>query len=131
MDKIPIKAVSVAEARKRLSKLKPLLIETKELYTELVVLESILNKIKPNDDLSQLLIARKNVTIKEDDLIDIQEKFRENDCIIKDAATGLIDFIGIRKGRPVWLCFKEGEEELEYFHEWDAGYIGRKSIDFH
>ncbi|OLS23774.1 MAG: hypothetical protein HeimC2_25130 [Candidatus Heimdallarchaeota archaeon LC_2] len=131
MDKIPVKAISVTEARQRLSKLKPFLTKLKKLYVELVELENELSMIKSDEDLGNLLNARKNMTMKEDELIDIQDKFRENDCVIKDAGTGLIDFIGIRKGKAVWLCFQEGEEELSYFHEWNAGYTGRKRIDFH
>lgn len=131
MDKIPIKAISVAEARLRLSKLKPLVSKMMDLYAELVILENELNKVEPDDDLSKLLNARKNMTMKEDELIDIQENFRKNDCVIKDAPTGLIDFISIRKGKPVWLCYLQGEEDLAYYHEWNEGYPGRKHIDFH
>ncbi len=131
MEKIPIKAISVAEARLRLSELKPYLSQMKELFSELVVLENKLNKVEADEELSKLLNARKNMTMKEDELIDIQEKFRKNDCVIKDAPTGLIDFISIRKGKPVWLCFQQGEEELNFYHEWDQGYSGRKAIDFH
>jgi hypothetical protein len=44
--------------------------------------------------------------------------------------TGLIDFIALRNEVPVWLCFKLGEDGLNYYHGWDDGYIGRKLIDF-
>ena len=126
MEKIPIRAISVAEARLRLSKLKPLLSKLIILHSELVKLENELDKIEPDKDLTDLLNARKHMTMKEDELIDIQDSFRENDCIIKDSASGLIDFIAIRKGKAVWLCFQAGEEELNYFHEWNAGYAGRR-----
>ena len=52
------------------------------------------------------------------------------DCLVRDMKIGLIDFISIREEVPVWLCFKLGEEGLNYYHGMHDGYLGRKLIDF-
>jgi hypothetical protein len=131
VSKLPIKAISVAEARLRLEKLKPFLSDMKLLYNELVKLEQQLADVNSDDNISVLIDARNKLTMKEDELIDIQTLFHKSDCVIKDVGTGLIDFVAVRKGKLVWLCFREGEKKLEYYHEWDAGFVGRKLIDFH
>ncbi len=131
MSNPPINAISVAEARVRLEELKPLLLNLKQLYTELVSLEKHLADIDSDENLSTLLTARNELTIKEDEMIDLQQVFLENDCVIKNIPTGLIDFVAVRNGKLVWLCFREGESKLEYYHDWDTGFTGRKPIDFH
>jgi hypothetical protein len=47
---------------------------------------------------------------------------------IKDYDQGLIDFPCEHEGRIVYLCWKIGEEELDYWHEIEAGYAGRQFI---
>ena len=44
---------------------------------------------------------------------------------VKDPETGLCDFPSVREGRPVVLCWKLGEPEVEFWHELDAGLAGR------
>ena len=50
-------------------------------------------------------------------------------AILKDINTGLVDFPALRDGREVYLCWKYGEGEVAYWHETNAGFSGRKSID--
>jgi hypothetical protein len=49
---------------------------------------------------------------------------------VKDLTTGLIDFVGLRNGREVYLCWKYGEESIQFWHEIDAGFSGRQLIDW-
>lgn len=48
---------------------------------------------------------------------------------IKDINIGLLDFSAMRDGREVYLCWQYGEEDIAFWHEVDAGYAGRQSID--
>ena len=50
-------------------------------------------------------------------------------CQAKDLVSGLIDFPALYQGRQVWLCWRLDETRLEYWHEWDGGFAGRKPID--
>ena len=47
----------------------------------------------------------------------------------KDYERGLVDFPGERDGRPVYLCWQLGEPEVRFWHELDAGFLGRQPID--
>lgn len=48
---------------------------------------------------------------------------------IKDHERGLIDFPCLRDGRVVLLCWQLGErEEIEYWHETEAGFAGRQRL---
>jgi len=49
-------------------------------------------------------------------------------AVVKDTRTGLIDFYGHLEGRTVWLCWRYGEEKIDFFHELDSGFSGRKPL---
>jgi len=48
---------------------------------------------------------------------------------IKDINLGLLDFSALRIGQEVYLCWKYGEDDIAFWHEVDAGFAGRQSID--
>ena len=41
---------------------------------------------------------------------------------------GLIDFPTTFEGRWVYLCWQRSEDQLRFWHEMDAGYMGRQEI---
>lgn len=56
------------------------------------------------------------------------EKLLERGVFLKDAFIGLVDFPSIIGGKLVYLCWKYGESTIEYYHELEAGYAGRRRI---
>jgi hypothetical protein len=48
--------------------------------------------------------------------------------IIKSVEEGLLDFPSIRFNEEVWLCWKEGETEIKFWHGKDEGFMGRKPL---
>ena len=53
----------------------------------------------------------------------------ETGAQIKDINSGLLDFSALRDGREVYLCWKYGEGDIAFWHEVDAGFAGRQSIE--
>lgn len=50
--------------------------------------------------------------------------------LVKDPASGLIDFPTLRAGREVYLCWRLGEgETIGWWHEVDAGIAGRQPFE--
>jgi hypothetical protein len=47
---------------------------------------------------------------------------------IKDPYTGLVDFPCRQDNREVYLCWKLGEDKLDWWHEIDAGFAGRQPL---
>jgi hypothetical protein len=54
--------------------------------------------------------------------------FQEWGCELKDIDEGLIDFPSYRDGKLVYLCWKRGEEQIEFWHEIEAGFGGRQRV---
>jgi hypothetical protein len=48
--------------------------------------------------------------------------------ICKGMGTGLVDFRGRIDGRDVFYCWKLGESAVQYWHEIDAGFVGRQRL---
>jgi hypothetical protein len=48
---------------------------------------------------------------------------------LKDYETGLVDFPAERDGRPVYLCWRLGEPKVQFWHEIDAGFVGRRPLE--
>ena len=49
-------------------------------------------------------------------------------ALVKDINNGLLDFSTLRDGREVYLCWQYGEAELQFWHEVEAGFTGRKPL---
>lgn len=49
-------------------------------------------------------------------------------CVIKDLNGGLVDFLAERNGREVYLCWRFGEDRIEYYHELHTGFQGRRKF---
>ncbi len=58
----------------------------------------------------------------------LTKKIQSYGCVIKDLNAGLLDFLTERNGREVYLCWRYGEERIEYYHELHTGYNGRQPV---
>jgi hypothetical protein len=48
---------------------------------------------------------------------------------LREIETGLVDFPALVSGRPVWLCWRLGEERVQWWHETDEGFASRHRIE--
>jgi hypothetical protein len=55
-------------------------------------------------------------------------ELNELGVICKGMDTGLVDFHGQMDGREVFYCWKLGEPSVMYWHEMDAGFVGRQKL---
>jgi hypothetical protein len=49
--------------------------------------------------------------------------------MIKSIDEGLLDFPSLRFNEEIWLCWKEGETEIKFWHGKDEGFNGRKPVE--
>ena len=55
-------------------------------------------------------------------------ELHELGCLFKGLGDGLVDWYSLYAGRPVFLCWKLGEPEIGWWHQLDAGFMGRQPI---
>jgi len=56
------------------------------------------------------------------------EDLENTGASLKGLDEGLLDFPAKRFDEEIWLCWKEGETEIKFWHEKDTGFMGRKPI---
>ena len=56
------------------------------------------------------------------------EELENTGVVLKSLEEGLLDFPSKRFNEDVWLCWKEGEKEIKFWHEKDVGFMGRKPL---
>jgi len=55
-------------------------------------------------------------------------KINATGALLKDINSGLVDFLGRREGRDVYLCWRYDEEQVSHWHDLDTGFAGRQAI---
>jgi hypothetical protein len=56
------------------------------------------------------------------------EKLFRTGAQLKDLDSGLVDFYSRRNGEIVFLCWKEGEAEILYWHSLQGGFQNRRPL---
>jgi hypothetical protein len=123
-----LKTFSLQEANAYIPQLEELLDEMQTVRTELVanapVLETVMQRAASNGGSRRageylLLLQRFNAAYS---------TLRDIGCELKDLNQGLVDFPSYRDGQLVYLCWKRGESRIDYWHELDSGFAGRKRL---
>jgi len=56
------------------------------------------------------------------------EDLEKMGVLVKSVDEGLLDFPSKRFEEEVWLCWKDGETEIKFWHGKDEGFMGRKPL---
>lgn len=78
------------------------------------------------DDLDAI---RERYLAEIDKLRDLARELTEIGVELKDWRRGLVDFPSTLEGRDIYLCWRLGEREIEFWHDLDVGFPGRRPID--
>ncbi|HZR15869.1 MAG TPA: DUF2203 domain-containing protein [Verrucomicrobiae bacterium] len=113
------------EARALLPRIRKWLKRLVELREEIESREEKLKSLSsPGKDLGGPVVnqwVRKMAEVKS-----VLLEFHHRDIQIKDLDRGLIDFPAILDDKEVFLCWEQDEEDIEFWHDLDAGYAGRE-----
>jgi hypothetical protein len=55
-------------------------------------------------------------------------RLEELSITLRDIQTGLIDFPALVAGRQICLCWRLGEDQIEWWHELSEGFGGRRRL---
>ncbi len=122
-----MKVFTLEEARNLLVKIKPIVEDINMKKEELFEIYSRLEE--EEDDLEKMYYQTKakelESLIKRDFM-----RIEELGGVIKGVDPILVDFLSYHQGRYIWLCWKEDEETIMYWHELNDGFAGRKPIEY-
>ena len=72
--------------------------------------------------------AREALQSAASELNSLLEQVHALGCEVKGIEEGLIDFRTELEGREVYLCWKLGEERIDWWHDMDTGFAGRQHL---
>ena len=78
---------------------------------------------------AELVAARDEVTHHAERINRYLQELEAIGCVFKGFEAGLVDFYSLRGDRPIFLCWRLGEERITYWHEIESGFSGRQPID--
>jgi hypothetical protein len=89
--------------------------------------ETLAELMQPGNDLGGPLVNDWVRTTTDVRLVLLE--FYQRQIQIKRLDRPLIDFPAILDGKEVFLCWEEGESDIEFWHDLHAGYAGRERLE--
>lgn len=119
---------TLEEANAVVEIIRPLLREALEIRPKILALQPevlpVIEKTPGNGGSRSASRAYREVSRLEELLLQIQA----TGARLKDLNSGLVDFLSLREGREIYLCWQYGEARIEYWHDLEAGFAGRRRI---
>ncbi|NPA32140.1 MAG: DUF2203 family protein [Aquificae bacterium] len=117
---------SLREARETLVKIKPVAEDIRLKKEELKKLYESLNS---EEDELEIMYIKTRIRELEAQIRRHIARIEKLGGVVKGLEPLLVDFLSVHEGRYIWLCWREDEETIMFWHELDAGYAGRRPVE--
>lgn len=126
---------AIDEANAALPEVERILAALRDQRAELIQLRDRVVAASPADDAAPTGEAAETIRLLRlgmQGLIDQMQagvaRLIELDITLRDIPTGLIDFPALVSGRPIWLCWRLGEDDVAHWHPHDEGFDARRPL---
>ena len=90
--------------------------------------QQLTSDLTPTTSLEEYTINKRKLNSSITKFYQSIEDLENTGVSLKGLDEGLLDFPAKRFDEEIWLCWKEGETEIKFWHEKDTGFMGRKPI---
>jgi len=115
----------IDEATERLTDIEPILERLRDQRSQLIGLR---DEVEATDDAAAIGALRLRMQGVIDQMQADVGRLDGWGISLRDIESGLIDFPALAGGRQVWLCWRLGEEGIDWWHELDDGFGGRRPL---
>jgi hypothetical protein len=120
------------EANERLGELRPLLEKLRADRNSVAALQQQIRDVRSNNGSSEHAAEVGRIEDRMREIVarmkDAVDQVDEWGIALRDIGTGLIDFPALANGRPIWLCWRLGETDINWWHEHDRGFDERRRL---
>lgn len=120
-----MKVFDLDTARETLVVIKPIV---EEIKTKRMELTEAYERLQEEQDPLERLYLESHIRDLEALIDSLFRKIEALGGVIKGIDPILVDFLSFHKNRYIWLCWKEDEDTIMYWHELNEGFAGRKPI---
>ena len=120
-----MKVFDLDTARETLVVIKPIV---EEIKTKRMELTEAYERLQEEQDPLERLYLESHIRDLEVLIDSLFRKIEALGGVIKGIDPILVDFLSFHKNRYIWLCWKEDEDTIMYWHELNEGFAGRKPI---
>ncbi|KFM14327.1 hypothetical protein AAA799O18_00612 [Marine Group I thaumarchaeote SCGC AAA799-O18] len=100
----------------------------KKLKAEVMKMEHQLSSNVSTSTIDEHVIIKRKFNSMVTKFYQSIEDLESTGVVLKGLDDGLLDFPAKRFDEEIWLCWKEGETEIKFWHEKNTGFMGRKPI---
>jgi len=90
--------------------------------------QQLTSEMTPTTSLEEYTIIKRKLNSSITKFYQSIEDLENTGVSLKRLDEGLLDFPAKRFDEEIWLCWKDGETEIKFWHEKDSGFMGRKPI---
>ncbi len=102
---------------------------SKTLKNEIIkIQQQIGSDFTSKTSMEDYIILKQKLNRKVTEFYHSIENLESLGIVLKGLEQGLLDFPAKRFDEEIWLCWKEGETEIKFWHEKNSGFMGRKPI---
>jgi hypothetical protein len=120
-----MKVFDLDTARETLVVIKPIV---EEINTKRMELTEAYERLQEEQDPLERMYLESHIKDLESLIDSLFRKIEALGGVIKGIDPILVDFLSFHKNRYIWLCWKEDEDTIMYWHELNEGFAGRKPI---
>ena len=120
-----MKVFDLDTARETLVVIKPIV---EEIKTKRMELTEAYERLQEEQDPLERMYLESHIRDLEALIDSLFRKIEALGGVIKGIDPILVDFLSFHKNRYIWLCWKEDEDTIMYWHELNEGFAGRKPI---
>ena len=120
------KYFTVEEANRALAYVRPVVDDITTVYQRIVDLR---RGIEQSERADELAAQEREYERSMDRLSNLVDELQAVGVELKDFEKGLVDFPAVHENREVLLCWHRGEPTIGHWHEVDAGFAGRQSVE--
>ncbi len=121
-----MKVFDIDTARDLITVIKPIVEDINSKREELY---SCLARLEEEKDELEKLYLKSHIEDLDTDIRRLFQKIEALGGVIKGIDPILVDFLSFHQNRYIWLCWKEDEDTLMFWHELHEGFAGRKPIE--
>ena len=135
----PLKLFTLEEANQLLPEVRQILKEMRSCQGQIQKLEEKkaveeLSWLREDGTVSpeaqkQVVHLQRQIELEGKQFEEEMEKLNHLGGQIKGLEEGLVDFFSQRGGGLVCLCWKEGEDQIRFWHDLESGFAGRRPIE--